>query len=230
LNTLGILGGLGPAASCYFYDMLVRMRPAKRDQDHPDVLLYSKASIPDRSAYLLEQGESPLPALTEGIALLERAGAGIIAVPCGTAHHWYPEMRAAASVPVLNMLELTAKTLRSQGVSKAALLATEGSYVSGAFAAALERAGVTPLLPDSEARTTLMNVIYGIKSGRMPGVEALEALAAPLIEQGAQRVILGCTELSLFARAGLPKLYIDAMQVLAEELLSVGVASRPPAS
>jgi len=195
------------------------MRPAGRDQDHPDLLLYSKASIPDRSAYLLGHGESPLSALTEGIVLLDRAGARVIAVPCGTAHHWYPEMRAAASVPVLNMLELTVKALRKQGVTKAALLATEGSYVSGAFAAALEREGVAPLLPDSEGRSALMDVIYGIKSGNMPGVEALEALSAPLIEQGAQRVILGCTELSLFAQTGLPGIYIDAMQVLAEELL-----------
>ena len=217
--TLGILGGLGPAASCYFYDMLVRLCPATCDQDHPDVLLYSKASIPDRSAYLLGKGESPLPALQEGIRLLERAGAGVISVPCATAHHFHSEMQAAANVPVLNMLELTAKALRCQGVTRAALLATEGSYVSGAFAAALEREGVAPLLPTREGRTALMDVIYGIKSGHMPGTEVLEALAAALIAQGAERVILGCTELSLFAQTGLPDIYIDAMRVLAEELL-----------
>jgi len=217
LNTLGILGGLGPAASCYFYDLLIQLCPARQDQDHPDVLLYSKASVPDRSAFLLGKGESPLPALVEGVALLERAGAGVIAVPCATAHHWYPEMRAAAGVPVLNMLELAAKALRREGVTKAALLATEGSYVSGAFAAALEQEGVAPLLPSKEGRQALMDVIYGIKSGRMPGTQVLEALAAPLVARGAERVILGCTELSLFT--DLPEIYIDAMQVLAEELL-----------
>ncbi|MDR2688077.1 MAG: aspartate/glutamate racemase family protein, partial [Oscillospiraceae bacterium] len=101
----------------------------------------------------------------------------------------------------------------------AALLATEGSYVSGAFAAALEREGAAPLLPAREGRDALMDVIYGIKSGRMPGTQVLEALAAPLIARGAQRVILGCTELSLFSQTGLPGIYIDAMRVLAEELL-----------
>ena len=219
MNTLGILGGLGPAASCYFYDLLIRLCNARRDQDHPDVLLYSKASIPDRSACLLGQGESPLPALAGGVALLERAGAEAIAVPCATAHHWYPEMRAAVSVPVLNMLELTAQALRNEGVTKAALLATEGSYVSGAFAAALEREGVTPLLPAPAHRHVLMDVIYGIKSGRMPDKQVLKAHAAPLIARGAEKVILGCTELSLFAQAGLPEIYIDAMRILAEELL-----------
>jgi len=217
VTTLGILGGLGPAASCYFYDLLVRLCPAGQDQDHPDVLLYSKASIPDRSAYLLRRGKSPLPALTEGVALLERAGAGVIAVPCATAHHWYREMQAAAGVPVLNMLELTAKALRREGIAKAALLATEGSYVSGAFAAALEREGVAPLLPATEGRRALMDVIYGIKSGHMPGTQVLEALAAPLIARDAEKVILGCTELSLFT--DLPEMYIDPMQVLAKALL-----------
>ena len=220
-NTLGILGGLGPAASSYFYDMLVRLCPAKRDQDHPDLLIYSKASIPDRSACLLGKGESPLPALQEGIRLLENAGASVIAVPCATAHHWYPEMQAITNVPVLNMLELTAKALQKQGVTKAALLATEGSYISGAFAAALEREGITPLLPTPEGRAALMDVIYGIKSGHLPGTPVLEALAAPMIARGGERVILGCTELSLFAREGLPELYIDAMRVLAEELLTI---------
>ncbi|MCL1951950.1 MAG: amino acid racemase, partial [Oscillospiraceae bacterium] len=211
----------GPAASCYFYDMLIRLCPVKQDQGHPDVLLYSKASIPDRSAYLLGRGESPLPALAEGIALLERMGATAIAVPCATAHHFYPEMQAAASVPVLNMLELTARALRKEGVTRAALLATEGSYVSGAFAAALEREGIAPLLPSREGRQALMDVIYGIKSGHMPGTQVLEALAAPLIARGAEKAVLGCTELSLFAQAGLPELYIDAMRVLAEELLQL---------
>ena len=218
--TLGVLGGLGPAASCYFYDLLIRRRPAQRDQDHPDVILYSKASIPDRSAYLLGEGESPLPALLEGLALLERMGARAIAVPCATAHHFYPEMRAAAGVPVINMLECAARALRRENVTAAALLATRGSYISGAFCRALEDAGVMPLVPSQAGTEALMDLIYGIKAGELPAAAALEAVAAPLLAQGAQRVILGCTELSLFARAGLDLPYTDPMEILADELLA----------
>ena len=217
--TLGVLGGLGPAASCYFYDLLIRRCPASRDQDHPDVIIYSKASIPDRSAYLLGAGESPLPALLEGLVLLERMGARAIAVPCATAHHFYPEMQAAAGVPVPNMLECTARTLRRENVTAAALLATRGSYSSGAFCRALEAAGVTPLVPSQAGTQALMDLIYGIKAGGPPIAAALEAIAAPLLERGAQRVILGCTELSLFARAGLDLPYADPMEILADELL-----------
>ena len=217
MKTLGVLGGLGPAASCRFYDMLIRLCPAKRDQDHPDILLYSKASVPDRTAHLLGRGESPLPAMASGLKALAGAGASVIAVPCATAHHFYPELQAAAGVPVLNMLELTAKALAAEGVARASLLATEGTYRSGAFCRALEKEGVTPLVPSKAEACALMDVIYGIKSGRLPSKEILEALAAPLIARGAQRVILGCTELSLFS--GLDERYVDPMRVLAVELL-----------
>ncbi len=220
MHTLGVLGGLGPAASCYFYDMLIRLCSARQDQEHPDILLYSKASIPDRTAFLVGASKaSPLPALQEGIRLLERMGARTIAVPCVTAHHFYAEMQAAAQVPVLNMLELTAQALQREGITKAALLSTQGSYISGAFAAILDQAGVKPLLPAQEPRQVLMDVIYGIKAGKMPDKIVLEAIAAPLIEQGAQKIILGCTELSLFAQAGLSANYIDPMRVLSEALL-----------
>jgi aspartate racemase len=222
LKTIGVLGGLGPAASCYFYELLTRLCPARQDQDHPDVLLYSKASVPDRSSYLLgRSNESPLPALLEGIALLERAGAQVIALPCATAHHFHPELQASASVPVLNMLALTARSLQAVGVTKTALLATEGTYASGAFREALEEAGITALMPRRDGVATLMDLIYEIKAGRMPQAQLLKAVAAPLMQQGAQRVILGCTELSLFVRGGLDDSYIDPMRILALETLQV---------
>jgi len=218
IKTLGVLGGLGPAASCRFYDMLIKMRPAATDQDHPDILLYSKASIPDRTAWLLGQiQESPLPAMTAGIETLVKAGAQVIAVPCATAHHFYPEMQAATHIPVLNMLALTAKALAAQGVARAALLATRGSYVSGVFARALEREGIEALLPTEEQARALMGMIYAIKSGRLPDKRALEDFASPFLERRAQRVILGCTELGLFT--GLDDIYIDPMKILAQELL-----------
>ena len=218
VKTIGVLGGLGPAASCYFYSLLTALCPAARDQGHPDILLYSKASVPDRSAFLLGEGPSPLPALEEGIRLLTAAGAQALALPCATAHHFYAQLQAAAGgVPVLNMLALTAQALAGRGVARAALLATAGTYRSGAFCAALEREGVAPLLPGPEGQAALTALIYSIKAGRQPGAEQLEAVAAPLLERGAQRVILGCTELSLLR--GLDAVYIDPMRLLAERLI-----------
>jgi len=221
---IGILGGLGPAAGCRFYDMLIRMCPALRDQEHPDVILYGKASVPDRSAFLLGRSdESPLPAMIGGLRTLEQAGARLIAIPCATAHHFHSELQSAIGVPILNMLALTAQFLAQGGVTRAALLATEGSYRSGAFYRALEAAGIAAIAPAEDQVQALMGMIYAIKSGNLPGKQALEDIAKPLLEQGAQRVVLGCTEFSLVG--GLSEIYVDPMRILAQEILLLAASN-----
>ena len=213
---IGILGGLGPVASCRFYDILNSMCCAQCDQDYPDVMIYSKASVPDRTAYLLGQSEeSPLPAMIAGLQALERAGAGVLAVPCATAHHFYDALQAAVNTPVLNMLALTANALASEGVTRVGLLCTQGSYASGAFASALERTGIAAVTPDEAQAARLMRMIYDIKLGSVS--VHIEEFAKPLFEQDVQRIILGCTELSMFH--GQDERYVDPMQILAQEIL-----------
>ena len=214
---IGILGGLGPAASSRLYSMLISLCPARHDQDHPDVLLFSKPSVPDRTAYLLGRGPSPLPALVDGLRTLEQSGARLLALPCVTAHHFYNELQAAVHVPLLNMLTLTAKSLAGRGFTRAALLATEGTYASGAFRKALEAYGIAAIVPSQAHVRELMALVYAIKAGEIPAHEQLDAIARPLLQQNAQRIILGCTELSLFA--GTRNHYIDPLRILAQEIL-----------
>ena len=92
-KTLGILGGLGPAASVYFYRLITEHTKALRDQDHLDIVLMSKASIPDRTEFILgKSADSPLSSMIEGVRALTGAGADLIAIPCNTAHYFYDEI------------------------------------------------------------------------------------------------------------------------------------------
>jgi len=215
MKTIGILGGLGPAASCRLYDMLIRLRQVTRDQDHPDVILYSKCSVPDRTAFLLDNSDiSPLPALIDGLQTLQAAGAQVLAIPCATAHHFYNDLQDSVNVPLLNMLTLTAQALNKQGITRAGLLCTLGSYQSGTFARALQQANIEVIAPhDTQA---VMDTINAVKLAKP--VDGLSMLTQPLLRYGAQTVILGCTELSLLAEPGEP--YTDPMHILAQELLS----------
>ncbi|MCX8012953.1 MAG: hypothetical protein N3A02_01515, partial [Rectinema sp.] len=61
-KTIGILGGMGPEATAYFFSMLVRFDTAPRDQDHLHIIIDSDPSIPERTRFLLEGGKDPLPA------------------------------------------------------------------------------------------------------------------------------------------------------------------------
>jgi aspartate racemase len=122
-KTLGILGGLGPAASVYFYQLITQHTEALCDQDHLDIVLISKASIPDRTEYILGiSADSPLPAMTEGVKKLAEAGAQIIAVPCNTAHYFYDEIERISPVPVLNIVKETVSLAQSAGIRKLGIM------------------------------------------------------------------------------------------------------------
>ena len=95
---LGVLGGMGPLASAQFMLRLTLLTPATSDQEHIPTVLWSDPRVPDRPIGKMSGGTDPLPWLLRGIAGLQRAGCGAIAIPCNTAHGWYDEMSVAAGV------------------------------------------------------------------------------------------------------------------------------------
>jgi len=109
---IGILGGMGPEATLDLYRHIISLTPASRDQDHIQVLIYSNPKIPDRTKAITAGGENPLPYLREAAKLLEKGGAGIIAMPCNAAHHYLSEVRQTIHVPFLDMIEQTSRELR----------------------------------------------------------------------------------------------------------------------
>jgi len=88
-KTIGILGGMGPRATDYLFDLIISHTAAKSDKDHPRVLISSNSKIPDRTAHLVDNGPSPLPLLIKEARRLQTAGADFIVMPCITAHHYH---------------------------------------------------------------------------------------------------------------------------------------------
>ena len=108
-SVVGILGGMGPMATADFYLKLVQATPAAIDQEHLQVLIWSDPTIPDRSEALLTHGADPTPALIAGAKLLQQSGAGMLAVPCNTAHAFLTSVQAEVGIPIIHMIEETAK-------------------------------------------------------------------------------------------------------------------------
>ena len=199
---VGVLGGLGPAATVHFLARVVALTDAVRDQDHVDCLVWQHGSIPDRTAFLTGQGESPEPALVADAVALERAGARFIAIPCNTAVVWVESMRAAVGVEVLDTVVETVAAARAAvpGLHRLGVLATDGTLGAGTYAAACEAVGVEVVLPAPEVQREVMAVIYGgVKAGLPVPRQRFDALVDHLRERGAQAVALGCTELSVLA-------------------------------
>ncbi|QSB15252.1 aspartate/glutamate racemase family protein [Natronosporangium hydrolyticum] len=197
--SLGVLGGMGPAATADFLLRLARLTPADRDQDHLPTIVYSDPRTPDRSDAILGQGPSPLPAMLRGIEFLNRAGCGLLVVPCNSAHYWYAELAAAATAPLLHIADVTADRLRAlPGVTRVGLLATDGTVHAGIYQSRLAAAGIATLdLTDGDAVSPVLAGIRRMKAGDSKTAgEQLLAAGAKLVRLGAEALIIGCTDIS----------------------------------
>lgn len=198
---IGILGGMGPEATLDLYRHIIALTPAGKDQDHIRVLIYSNPKIPDRTKAIAEGSESPLPLLIESVKLLERSGAGIIAMPCNTAHHFLAQMQHETNIQILNMIEETCRTL-SRDIPEArtvGLLAAAGTVRSGMYARILTKAGVRVLIPKDPEQNRIQAAIAQVKAGihDQSTREIFESVGRQLVKEGAEAIVLGCTEIPL---------------------------------
>ena len=218
LRTLGVIGGLGPIATAHFMELIIRMTDAQTDQEHLDMIIYNRPSIPDRTSYILDQTRpNPLPEMIRVGNTLARQGAKLIAIPCMTAHYFHRELTRYIEAPIVHAIHECAVHLKKHGITKAGIMATDGTIRSKLFQQELQKHGITPVIPGEEGQKCVMSVIYDdIKANRPAGMDKFDRAARELRDAGAQAIILGCTELSLVKRdypigAG----YLDAMEVLA---------------
>jgi aspartate racemase len=220
-RVIGIIGGMGPEATVDFYREIIRLTPAQKDQDHIPVLIYSNPRVPERTQAILHGGEDPTPYLIEAARILERGGAGILAMPCNTAHYFLPRVRPAVKIPILDMIEETFLRTRTEirDIKAVGLLATMGTIESGVYRNVFARHGVSILTPAVADQDRIQQAIRQIKSDTYDRErqDTFESIGGMLIKAGAQAVILGCTEIPLafnVARVNYP--VINATRVLAQ--------------
>jgi len=215
---LGVLGGLGPMSTFYFCELLTAHTEASCDADHIDMLISSRASTPDRTAFILGTStEDPLPVMCEEAERLTEAGAELIVIPCNTAHYFYDGLRKSCRVPILNIIEQTISHLHTNRVHRFGLLATEGTRASGAYRRFSDPLGMTCVDPTAEEQALITEIIYGcVKQNRAVDWNAFFSVTDAMRARGCERLVLGCTELSLLKRAGLDDgVFVDSLEVLA---------------
>ena len=221
---LGILGGLGPLSSAYFYEMITLHTKAMRDQDHIDIMLSSRATIPDRTDYILSRSNSdPSPIMVEELKKLITAGADYIAIPCNTAHYFYDILKVESSVPILNMVSDTIDHCISKGARKVGILATEGTVKAGIYRSVCEERGIECYEPGEAGQTAVTRIIYDqIKTGIIANADDVLLVEKELKDAGCDFAILGCTELSVAKKQlCLGPWFLDALEVLAKKAIEV---------
>lgn len=230
MKTLGVLGGLGPMATAYFLQLVIQMNEAETDQEHIEVILHSKPQIPDRTGYILGRSkDNPMPQMAEVGKKLAAQGAQVIAIPCITAHYFQKQLEEEVGIPILNAIEETALYLEKAGVTKAGIMATDGTVESKLFQKTLEKHHIECVLPNKENQSKVMHLIYeNVKAGKEVEMPLFEEISKGLSADGAQVILLACTELSLIKRDyPLSAGFLDVMEVLARKaVLSCGTLKK----
>jgi aspartate racemase len=220
---------MGPDATASFYGRLIELTPADQDQDHLHVIIDADPSVPDRTAAILGTGESPVPTLLAGVRRLVAAGSGLIAIPCNTAHVWLDDLRRAVDVPILDMIDETAAAAAAVLCPGASLvvLASSGLIKSQQYDRALEAHGLRARSPSNAVQEEVMRAIEQIKGGARDGPqETLLGIARRYEGEGADGIILGCTEIPLVLEAAAVDIPVfDSLDLLARRAVSAALGT-----
>lgn len=200
-KTVGVLGGLGPEATLDFFAKVLAATRAKTDQEGLRLLIDNNPGVPNRNEAVAKTGPSPAPHLAEMARGLERAGADFLVMVCNAAHAFGKDIEAAVNIPFVSLIEETVRaTLHSvPNLTRVGVLGSSGCLDSLLYPHAFAPHGVDVLVPEGEARERFMTLLYRIKAGDK-GEEVrsgVRALAEELIQEGADALVAGCTEVPL---------------------------------
>ena len=214
---LGIVGGLGPMASSYLYEMITKETKVYKDQEHLNIALLSYASTPDRTNFILgESDESPYPYLLQNCKILEKLGAKMISIPCNTSCFFHEKLQSEINVPINNLVKNTCEYVSNKNYKKVAILATTGTINSNLYQNYLDKYSIEYVLPD---QNKVMEIIYDyIKCGKEVSLDLLKDVTDNL---NVDAYILGCTELSILkSKLNLDDNFIDPLEIECKNILN----------
>jgi aspartate racemase len=222
-KVIGILGGMGPEATLDCYSKIISNTPAKTDQEHLRVFIDANPKVPDRTAAIIEGGESPAPILVAGCRNLQQAGADFIIIPCVSAHFFLDQIQQQVALPILSVFDVVAEAINSDHpqIKTVGLMGTTGTINGGLFQKRLAVEGIKTIVADKTHQSKVMQAIYDIKNSRPARsrtqiVSDLTAAADDLISTGAKGIVAGCTEIPLaLKQKHLSVPYFDALTILA---------------
>ncbi len=215
---LGVMGGLGPKATAYFFNLIVDNTKADSDQDHIDAIYLNHASVPDRTACILFNKTRRLKELLIADAkLLQSLGVSYIAIPCNTSHYLYDDIQNSVKVPVINMIDETLLNISEKyGKGKVGVLATTGTREMKIYDKYASKYDIEIIYPSQKSQQRVMNAIYdGVKAGNTPSPSDLDSVIDELKNKGCMCAVLACTELSVIWNGIEDEYIVDSLLTLA---------------
>lgn len=229
-KTIGILGGMGPTASADTYMELTKMCQQKygsvQDSDFPAVILYSLPLLDfnhEGFSNNTAQQESIITQLTSALKKLEETGAGVIIIDCNTVHYFLDDLQKSIDVPIINLISITVEDIIKNSYNRVAVLCSQTSKDVGLYTKPLEKAEIKVLNTSEGDQLFVNDAILGVMSGGITQthIARLNSLIDKFVRDGAQSIILGCTEISNLAqRLNHNTRFIDSEKLAIEKALA----------
>lgn len=205
MRTLGLLGGMSWESTLPYYRIInERVRERLGGLHSAKLVLYSVDFAEIEQLQHVGDWDTAGDALARAAQALERAGAEALVICTNTMHRVLEAIEAAIGIPVLHIADATARLVRAQGVGKVGLLGTRFTMEQDFYRGRLERNMLDVLVPDAEERADVHRIIYDeLCQGvvREASRTRLQHIMRALVANGAQGVILGCTEIGLLVGA-----------------------------
>jgi len=201
MKRIGILGGTSPESTVSYYTRITHEHTRRfGNVAFPEILIYSVSfqSFVDWSA--AGEWDAIAAAMSNAFDRLAAAGAQVGLIAANTLHRVFDEVAASCPIPLLHIVEPTALAIRAAGLTRVGLLGTRYTMEEPFYAERLARHGLSPLVPDRPARDEIHRIIYEELTRGVLQAEAKAftlSVIQDLASQGAQGIILGCTELPL---------------------------------
>jgi len=214
---LGVIGGMGPWSSAHFYERIVQKTKVVKDSDHINMVISSIATTPDRTAYLIRNEENPYDTLKSVAIKLKTFGADIMIIICNTAHFFIERLEREVGVPFINIITTTLDFAVEHKIERVGIMATTGNIETKLYENACLDRKIIPIIPSQEIQDKIMNLIYdNIKKGEPISQSNLNDIVAYFVKMRCDKVILGCTELSILSQTVNNDFFLDPLEITAD--------------
>lgn len=222
-KAIGIIGGMGPEASQYFYGLLIKKAQrdygVKSNNEFPEVYIAS-IPVPDFIEDQKKVNEA-LETLCNRMKLMELLPIAFYCLACNTGHILIDELRTKTQKPFMSLLEEVPKFLKERNVGKVGLMATPMTIEMGLYQGPLKRVGIEMFVPGKTDQVRLGKIIKETIAGVNKEKNSVEVqkIAKGLLSKGAEAILETCTEIPLiFPVQHLVPVY-DSLEILAEAVL-----------
>ena len=202
MKTIGLIGGMSWESSIEYYRIINEAAKARLGGLHSAKCIMYSVDFAEMEVFQ-QQGkwEEAARMLVGAAKSLEIGGADFVVLCTNTMHKVADDIQAGVKIPLLHIADATARKVREAGIRKIGLLGTrftmEEEFYKGRLS---QKYGLDVIVPDIQERGVIHRVIYDelvVGNIRQPSRKQYVDIIGQMVDQGAQGVILGCTEIGL---------------------------------